>query len=295
MTIDDLVTQSPQPRRPHPESPEPENPRPESPDTAQAEFGLADLIGEEMLLFGAGSTVMYQLARKGVGLGVAEHSTALARPLDRLRTTLTYVYVVTRGTEEERRQLVRMVNRAHAPVRSSGRYSAFDPDLQLWVAATLAHNGEQMYERVFGPMTPETRERIYQESQVFGTALQVDPAMWPATRADFEDYWRQGLQRLEPDPAVQCYAKLLLSRESVAFPFRPLLVLQDLLTRGNLDPRAREVLALPWSKRDQRRYDLFWRLVRVVYPRVPRRLRTAHADWTLRDFRRRLRTGRRVI
>src|SRR5262245_9247145 len=54
---------------------------------------LADIIEESMLLLGAGSTVLYQLALLGVGRGVAEHSTTLTRPVDRLRTTLTYVYV----------------------------------------------------------------------------------------------------------------------------------------------------------------------------------------------------------
>ena len=44
------------------------------PDVADAQFGIADFVGEQMVLLGAGSTVMYQLAMKGVGLGVAEHS-----------------------------------------------------------------------------------------------------------------------------------------------------------------------------------------------------------------------------
>src|SRR3954453_22375832 len=104
-------------------------------DLAEAEFGLADIIEESMLLLGAGSTVLYQLALIGVGRGVAEHSTTLARPLDRLRTTLTYVYVMTQGTQQERDAVARMVNKMHAPVRGEG-YTAFDRDLQLWVAAT---------------------------------------------------------------------------------------------------------------------------------------------------------------
>ena len=125
---------------------------------------LADFIGEHMLLLGAGSTVMYQLAMKGVGLGVAEHSTTLARPVDRLRTTLTYVYVMVLGSAEEKAQIARLVNRMHAGVRSPGRYSAYDTDLQLWVAATLAHNGEWFYERVLGPLDAASREQIYRDS-----------------------------------------------------------------------------------------------------------------------------------
>lgn len=263
--------------------------------TVDATFGLEDFVAEQMLMLGAGSTVMYQLAMKGVGLGVAEHSTTLSRPVDRLRTTLTYVFVMTLGTDDEKRAVARMVNRMHAPVRSAGRYSAFDPELQLWVAATLARNGETIYERVFGPMDAATRERIYRDSWIFGTALQVTPEMWPQTRADFEDYWEESLAKLEADPAVQCYAKQLLSPHGQPFVTRLALPVQSLMTRGNLDPRTREVLALPWSRRDQVLYDAFWTLFVPLYRIVPKSLRTLQAHLVLRDMRRRMRRDKRVI
>ncbi|MDP9822362.1 oxygenase MpaB family protein [Nocardioides massiliensis] len=260
-----------------------------------ARVRLEDFIAEQALMLGAGSTVMYQLAMKGVGLGVAEHSTTLQRPVDRLRTTLSYVYVMTLGTLEERQAIARMVNKAHGPVRSTGRYSAFDPDLQLWVAATLARNGEVIHERVFGPLDEASREQVYRDAQIFGNALQVRPDMWPATRAEFEDYWEASLARLEPDPAVQCFAKQLLSTHGQGPLIRLVLPLQSLMTRGNLDPHTRTVLALPWSRRDQRLYDLFWRFFVPAYRLLPRRLRHLHAHLVLRDMRRRMRRGKRVI
>jgi uncharacterized protein (DUF2236 family) len=264
-------------------------------DASAAAFGLEHFVGEQALMLGAGSAVMYQLAMKGVGLGVAEHSNTLERPVDRLRTTLTYVFAMVLGTDEEPAAIARKVNKAHAPVRSPGRYSAFDPDLQLWVAATLARNGEMLYERVWGPMDDATRERVYRDSWVLGTALQVKPEMWPPTRADFEEYWERSLQRLEPDPLVQCYAKRLLDTSEAPLAMRLLMPLQSLMTRGNLDPHTREVLALPWSRRDQRRYDLFWKVFPPVYRRVPRFLRQLHAHLVLRDMRVRMRLRLRVI
>ncbi|MGH3336167.1 MAG: oxygenase MpaB family protein [Nocardioides sp.] len=264
-------------------------------DGAEAAFGLAEFVGEAVLLAGAGSAVMYQLARKEVGLGVVEHSTTLDRPLDRLRTTLTYVYVMALGSEEERLAVAAMVDRRHALVRSAGRYSAFDPELQLWVAATLARTGETIRERVFGPMDPATRERVYRESWVLGTALQVSPEMWPPTRAAFEDYWEAAIAVLSPDPAVQGYARRLLSTRSAPLLVRPVQPLQSLVTRGNLDARTRDVLALPWSSLDQSRYDRFWRLVPPVYRRVPEGIRQLPSRLVMADLRRRLRSGRRVI
>lgn len=257
--------------------------------------GLADFVGEQGILLGAGSAVMLQLAMKGVGLGVAEHSTTLTRPADRLRTTLTYIYVMAWGTPEEQKAISRMVNRMHSTVRSPGRYSAYDHDLQLWVAATLVYSGEQLYEKLLGPLDPFSRERIYRESWLYGTALQVPESMWPPTRAEFDVYFEKTLDTLESEPIVREYARKLLSTDGAPLLVKLALPLQSLMTRGNLDPRVRAVLDLPWSRRDQRLYDLFWKVVPPIYRRVPVRLRQAEARRIMRDMRKRLAAGRRVI
>jgi uncharacterized protein (DUF2236 family) len=255
---------------------------------------MEDLLYEPGLLLGSGSAVMYQLAVWGVGKGVAEHSNTLDRPLDRLRTTLSYVYVMALGTEEEKAAIARMVNRAHGPVKGEG-YTAFDADLQLWVAATLAAVGQDMYERIYGRLDDVTRESLYRETWVYGTALQVKPEMWPQTYADFEDYWARMEGEFRSDDQIRHYARSLLSSKAQKWYVRPLISTTSLVTRGNLSPHAREVLGLPWSARDQQRYDRLWSVVRTVYPWVPHWVRKLPARMAMRDIRWRLRTGRRVI
>lgn len=267
---------------------------PARPDPARGRLGVEDLLHEPVLLLGSGSAVMLQLAEWGVGKGVAEHSNTMQRPLDRLRTTLSYVYVMGLGTDEEQRAVARMVNQAHVPVRGEG-YSAFDAGLQLWVAATLAEVGKQMYEKVFGDLDADTVERLYREGWVYGTALQVTPEMWPPTRADFETWWAEREAGFRSDPQIRRYAAALLSAREAKWFVRPALPLMSLVTRGNLSPRAREVLGFSWSERDQRRYDALWRVVRAVYPRVPRVVRRMPARLAMAELRWRMRTGRRVI
>lgn len=259
------------------------------------EVELRDFIAEQALLLGAGSTVLNQLAMKGVGLGVAEHSTTLSRPVDRLRTTLTYVYVMIMGTDAERETIRQLVNKAHVNVRSEDRYSAYDKDLQLWVAATLAHNGIFIYEKTFGPLSAASRDRIYRDSQILGNALQVDPEMWPETLADFEVYWKESYDRMESDPSVRAYVAKLLDTRAQPLVFRPLLPLQDLMSRGNLDPHVREILGLSWSERDQVRYDRFWKVFPPIYRRVPKFLRQLPPRLILAEMRLRMRFHRRVI
>jgi len=255
---------------------------------------IADLLHEPAIMLGAGSAVMYQLAVWGVGKGVAQHSNTMSRPLDRLRTTLTYVYVMGLGTDDEKAAIARMVNRAHVPVKGEG-YTAFDPDLQLWVASTLAEVGLQMWEKVFGPLDAATVEHLYRDGQIYGNALQVKPEMWPADRRAFEEYWARTEADFRSDEQIRRYARALLSTRHAKWFVKPVIPLTSLVTRGNLSPQAREVLGFTWSERDQKRYDLLWAAVRRFYPWVPRWIRRLPADLAMRDIRRRLRTGRRVI
>lgn len=265
-----------------------------TPDPSRGRLSIEDLLHEPALLLGSGSAVMLQLAEWGVGKGVAEHSNTMERPLDRLRTTLGYVYVMGLGTDAEKQAVARMVNKAHVPVRGEG-YTAFDPELQLWVAATLSEVGKQMYEAVFGPLDPDTVERLYREGWVYGTALQVSPEMWPPTRADFETWWAEKEAGFRSDPQIRRYAAALLSTRDAAWFVKPAVPIISLLTRGNLSPRAREVLGFSWTPRDQRRYDALWRTVRAVYPRIPRVVRRIPARVAMAELRWRMRTGRRVI
>ena len=230
----------------------------------------------------------------GVGYGVAEHSTTLVRPIDRLRTTMTYVYAVTLGTPEEKRAVVRLVNRAHVPVRSD-RYNAFDPDLQLWVAATLYRNGSDMFVRFFGDLSEADKERLYRQSAVYGTALQVKESMWPADRAAFGEYWDRMIETVEIDDQVRAFVRKLLSGGDAPPVIRLLMPMQRFFTIGLLPPRLREEFRLPWSPRDQRRFDRVMQVLPGVYRRIPRQVRQLPATYYLRDMRRRLAAHKHLI
>lgn len=263
----------------------------------QSELDLADFIGEMFLFLGAGATVLLQMAEPGVGHGVSDHSTVLSRPLDRLRTTMTYVYAVTLGTDEERRAIVRLTNKAHVPVQSDGPvpYNGFDPELQLWVAATLYKNGQNLYERFYGKMDDATADRIYQQSAVYGTALQVKPEMWPATRAEFDAYWERKLEELSVDDQVRTFIHKLLRGGDSPLIIRLGMPLNRFVTTGLLPQRLREQLYLSWTPRDQRLFDAFMTVVPPVYRLVPRPLRWLPARYYLWDMRRRLNSGRGLI
>lgn len=262
-------------------------------------LNLADFVGEAFLFLGAGATVLLQMAEPGVGHGVSNHSTVLSRPLDRLRTTMTYVYAVTLGSDEERRAIIRLTNKAHVPVRSKPDgpvpYNGFDPDLQLWVAATLYKNGHDLYERFFGPLDDATADRIYQQSAIYGTALQVAPEMWPATRAEFDQYWQRKLDELTIDDQVREFINKLLRGGDAPLVIRLGMPLNRFVTRGLLPARIREQLYLSWSPLEQRLFDAMMTALPPVYRLIPRPVRWLPSRYYLWDMRRRLKSGRGLI
>jgi uncharacterized protein (DUF2236 family) len=159
--------------------------------------------------------------------------------------------------------------------RTSGdpRYDARDPELQLWVAATLYDTAISVYERVFGPLAPDEAERVYAEYAVLGTALQMPAELWPADRAAFRAYWNGMLPRLRADPPIRAVARELLKAEKAALPIRVAMPLARFATIGLLPPSVRPLFGFRWTPAQQHRLDRLFRVIAPVYRRLPRPLR----------------------
>ena len=163
------------------------------------------------------------------------------------------------------------------PGEASGApaYNAFDPRLQLWVAATLYESATRMHDLVYGPLADADAENVYRDYGVLGTALQVPAGFWPADRAAFADYWRQATAELSTDATTRGVADQLLNPATGPVWLRLAMPLARLVTTGLLTPRERALFALPWSSGRQLRFAAVLRLVRLVYPRLPAWLRHA--------------------
>ena len=241
---------------------------------------------EGALLAGGARAILLQIAHPAVGRGVAEHSDFANRPIDRLRATLTYVYTVTYGTPDEVRAVSAMVTGAHRPVTGAG-YRASDPDLQLWVAATLYDTAVLIYEELFGPLDEGRADRVYEQYAVLGTALQLPADRWPPDRAAFRAYWEHMVDTLEvTDDARRVAHDLLHPKRPLAL--RPAMPLNRFLTAAWLPARLRREFGLSWDAGRQSRYDLMLKVGRTLYPRLPTPLREAPKSLYLADMRRRL-------
>jgi uncharacterized protein (DUF2236 family) len=231
-------------------------------------------MGDEAVLLAAGGrAILLQLAHPAVGHAVAEHSNFAADPTRRLRHTLTFVYALIWGKPGQAVFVTNMVNRAHAPVTGDG-YDATDPELQLWVNATLYDSAIQMHTRVFGPLSDADADAIYSDYAEIGTALQMPHDLWPADRAAFERYWQATVDSLRVDDVTRGVAQSLLHPHNGPVWMRAAMPLVRLVTAGLLTPELRADFDLPWSRARESRFRWMMRATILLYPRLPRRLRT---------------------
>lgn len=246
------------------------------------------IVREGILLAGGAVAILLQVANPGVGQGVNEHSDFAYRPVDRLRTTMTYVYTITFGTPSEKAALIRMVHHAHSTVKGPN-YSADDPDLQLWVAATLYVAATDIYSKVFGDFDEVTAEKIYQEYSIMATALRVPQGMWPADRVAFWAYWDEKLASFQVTDHAKAVAKDLLYTKNLPIWIKVNMPLLRIMTAEWLPPHLRDAYGLKTSKTRRATYTFLMGLTRGVYPHLPRVVRQYPLRFYMKDMRKRMR------
>ena len=245
----------------------------------------------------AGANVVMQLSHLSVGHGVAESvvkSGALFRhPIKRTRTTLGYVTIALLGSDAERAALRREVNRQHrlvqSPTQNSVPYNAFDPELQLWVAACMYRGLLDSLTMLHASTPPSTLDDLYRLSSRFATTLQVPPARWPVDRAAFEQYWNGEVERIEMDDVTRTYLYGVASLSFLRPPWRWALgPLHRVITTGFLPEPFRRELRLPWSASRELVFRVFVGALALFNRLLPRVLREFPLNLCLWDAKRRL-------
>lgn len=262
---------------------------------------LARLDGLGVFLAG-GANVVLQLSWPEVGWGVYESTVTSGRvdrhPFKRFRTTIGYLGIALWGPEDLREEFRRAVDRQHRQVRSGAdspvRYSAFDPDLQLWVASCLYYGARDVVHRMHGPLTPDEEETLLRACSRFATTLQVPAAMWHRDVTAFEEYWQRGLRRVRIDPPVRDHLLYVLRAQMVPWPLRLLGGLVGWLNTGFLPPGFRDALGLEWSERDERRFSRLMRFLGRALELAPGPVRHCPINLMVLDIRIRRRLGMKL-
>ena len=156
---------------------------------------------EAFILLAAGPrALLLQIAHPLVADGVDQHSAFREDPWRRLEGTLrSYLRIVYAGATDARdeiRRLERLHRSVRGPVRdpiardASGavRYRARDPELSLWVHATLVDSTIVAADAWLEPLPGARRAAFYTETRPIGRALGIPERLLPADYGAFRDY-----------------------------------------------------------------------------------------------------------
>lgn len=250
---------------------------------------------------GGAANVIMQLSWPQVGYGVVDSKVdsgnLLKHPWKRARTTFQYLAVANIGSDKDRADFRAAVDEAHRQVKSEPgaavKYNAFDRDLQMWVAACLFVGLEDTYQLLRGEMTGEQAEGFYRSAWTLGTTLQVTEDQWPATRAEFDEFWIASCGRVAMDDKVRAYLRDLINLKMInpflRLPFRPLL---KFLTAGFLAPVFRDALEVTWGPKRQWLFETLFLAVAFVNRFLPVFVRQGGSYVLLADVRLRVRAGK---
>jgi uncharacterized protein (DUF2236 family) len=125
-----------------------------------------------------------------------------------VNTTLAIVF----GERATAETALKRIGRSHAPVRgqaADGRaYRARDPELMLWVQATLVLTSVRWYEAIMGRLSESERDAYWAEGKFFAGELGVPKDLFPATYSDLERYEKTMLRTaVVPDPTARAVAR----------------------------------------------------------------------------------------
>ena len=236
-------------------------------------------------MFGGGRALLMQLAHPLVAAGVAEHSDFLVNPVARLERTMELSLGLVFGTTGQARDCARAVNRAHERVSGVLRedfpglpagtaYRAADPDLLLWVHATLVDSALQSYEMFVGPLSEADREAYWRESWTVGRLLGIPPGKFPRTHGDFGAYVEEMIgTRLHVGAAARRLAAAVL-RPPVGRTPPALFWPHEVLTIGLLPERLRRLYGFRWTPARRASYRALVASVRGMVAVAPPFLRT---------------------
>src|SRR5438045_7417546 len=130
-----------------------------------------------------------QSAHPKVAAGVRDHSRYQVDPVGRLRRTLDLTMAIVFGPHLAAMNAIRAINLRHRGIRGPG-YSAMDPELLLWVHATLVYSAIRGYRALVGPLTDGEADQYYQDTKAISVLLGIRRASYPERVEDFQSYLR---------------------------------------------------------------------------------------------------------
>ena len=192
--------------------------------------------------------------------GFFAHSGALDAPYERLARTAKVMDTIAFGSRDEADRATRRVRAMHRRVRGelaapAGRYpagtpfAADDPQLLLWVLATLVDSALVVYDRYVGTLSHAERDAYWRDYRVIGGLFGLADDEMPADIDAFDAYMTDMIDGddLFVTSAARELAIEIVMRPPVPLIRRPVLELVNFITVGLLPAKLRRQYGLRWN------------------------------------------------
>jgi uncharacterized protein (DUF2236 family) len=240
-------------------------------------------VGSEgALLLGGGRALILQVAHPQVAAGVAQHSNYRESPWRRLYRTIEITTRIVFGDERESAEAAEALGRRHQRVvgrDDRGRsYRALDPELLMWVHATLIDSSLLIYHRYVRRLREGELALYYEQmkpvAEAYGIPREAQPPDWVA----FRDYWDgMLLSGLRVTETTRDVANSVLKPDLPLLarpPALPAVEAMRLVTVGTLPVSLREELGLSWGPVRERLLSSSELAIRQLLPWLPRAIRS---------------------
>jgi uncharacterized protein (DUF2236 family) len=234
--------------------------------------------GEVLVLAGGTCALLMQLAHPAVAAGVLDHSDFQANPFARLRRTLNASFAVVFGTHAEAERALRRVNAIHCAVRGTvpetgEEYRAEDPQLLLWVHATLIDTALRVYDRYVAPLSADEQQAYHAEARKVALRLGVPDHDLPLTLVEL----RAEMDRLMADGTVSVSPTARSLAPSILYPssFPPRFIWDGmhLISASVMPGPIRRGYGIAWSPRRAAGMRRVAGMTRRLLPLLPDALR----------------------
>lgn len=241
------------------------------------------LYGQRALLIGALEPLTYT--------GTMLSTKAGEWPFKRLVRTAKAQETVFLGTKEEADRVLARVHNQHLRVKGEldedagahpkgSAYSAFEPELMLWTLAVIADSGRAMYEAMVRPLTPAEREALWQDYLRFGELFGMPLEVAPQTYLEFAAWLDAKLRSpdLHATRHALEFAPVVAFEQPVPPGARLNLAAQNLVIKGTLPSRVREIFGIPWTAHHERGFRALAAAHRAAHHAMPRPVRRGRND-----------------
>ena len=151
---------------------------------------------EVTVLFGGARAVLMQAAHPLVIAGARESGFYERNPWRRLQRTLILTYTITFGTKAEADAAAERINEVHGRINgvdpvTGMAYDALDPELLLYVHASLVDSALLFEELTVGKLDDAGRQRFHEEQMLAAEMVRVPRDIIPPTVRELRAYLRQ--------------------------------------------------------------------------------------------------------